>query len=184
MIEEISKELDLNFKSNNLYKGLNFVNTYTLQQSITEGGIIGCLTGICKDSLAQGYSYEAVEKSFRMKKHPLYFNVDIAFICAFQGEAFLDGLDILFSIAGFLNSKSIFEIEDNLTTDPNFSKQKIAVKVHDYTKEELNNIWSNLGINYMPAIFCNFASIIVTDDKLGQIVPRVEKYHYEAKSIS
>ena len=175
LVQNIKKELEDRLHNE---EKISFVDTFSLKENSKKLNLAAVIIGIYKDKLAEGYSYESMDKSFKMKKHPLYFNIDIAFLSLFKEEKFLYGLDMISSVAAILNSLSVLE----LTDEQSLQKTKIAIKVHDYSKEELNNLWTKLGISYVPSIFCNFSSIMISDDSIYQVVPRLEKFHYESNS--
>lgn len=170
--KKILEGLTENFSSEKIL--VEYINTKDF--FFDKSGIFFSICGIFRESFSANFSFEEKSNFFVQKKDPIFFNVDIIFFVNFPKNRFME-LEILEEIISFFHINSIFLIEED------FSKEifKINLKIQEYKKEEIYNIYSLLSIPYIPSIICNFYSLKIRDKSEGIKTPKIENLIYEAK---
>ena len=89
--------------------------------------------------------------SWLVRSAPIYIDVDLSFIANFSPKAYGDGLAALSLVISFFQQNSVItqagtpELPDQL--------DKLTIEFLDQSQTDLNQIMTNLGSKYLPAVF-------------------------------
>ena len=109
---------------------------------------------------------------------PIHLNLYILVSCFFPSSNYKEGLKYLSNIILFFQGRPVF----NSTTYPQlnqFGIEKLSFEMYHPDFQARNNLWSKLGIKYLPSVIYKVKMLSFSDDRLKEELPAISSLKHE-----
>lgn len=143
--------------------------------AVREENILICsLVSIQTDSIIGGNTgprMSSPKHSVEMPP-PIYLNLYIMLSAYFKSQQIQEGLDTLSIGISFLQGMPLWN--DQTTPGLPAGIQKLIFELESPDFHQQSHIWGSIGAKYMPSALYKVRTIIIDDESIEQIVPRIE----------
>ncbi len=98
-------------------------------------------------------------------------NLKILFTAYFNPSNYLEALKFISGVVYFFQQKSAFEARDFFGSD--FPDERVVFELETLPYAELNNIFSMMGLKYMPSVIYKMRMLTMDLDRIVKEIPEV-----------
>ena len=112
---------------------------------------------------------------------PMKINVMVMFSAYFPNFNYIEALRYISLVIEFFQNNNVFDSSN--TPGLGASVNKVYAELFNVSIHEINDLWGNLGANYIPSICFKFKQIVFDGDMISEDVPEVLGITKRSKSI-
>lgn len=110
-------------------------------------------------------------QNFTGTNPPKHFNLHVMFVANFPDPNYLEALRYISLVLEFFQGTQVFDKFNLPTLSTNV--EKLSFEFVNYTFDELNSVWSILGLKYMPSASYKIKLLSFTNNLIREEVPSV-----------
>ena len=136
-----------------------------------------CLTGIERET-AGGISFgqkPAGQNKVSLSAPSWHLNVYVLIGVVFPEKQYSESIRILTSIISYLQKNTILPLDD---VDRPVSVDPVNLSSHD-----LSNLWSMMGINYVPSVFCRMRMLTIDEQEIMDLSAIVGEQRLDTNTV-
>jgi hypothetical protein len=110
-------------------------------------------------------------QTFAGANPPKHFNLHVMFLANFPDPNYLEGLRYISLVLEFFQGTQVFNKFNLPTLSTNV--ERLSFEFVNFTFDELNSVWSVLGLKYMPSASYKIKLLSFTNNLIREVVPSV-----------
>lgn len=102
---------------------------------------------------------------------PIQINLLVMFSAFFPNFNYIEALRYISLVIEFFQRNVIFDHSNTPGLSPDIDK--VYAEMYDISIEEINQLWGNIGANYVPSVTYKFRHIVFDGEMISSDIPKI-----------